>query len=125
MYRYSVHDMIGCTPAQLMLGDLRLPIDLHLSRPEDEVSQYVPIYADELQAKMERVHEFTQLHLQLRSDQMKDCYDSCIEDSQLLKKGDPVWLYWPQRKKGLSPKSMRSCRPAWKGPYIMTKKIND
>ena len=121
-YRSSVHDTTGCTPAQLMLGrSLRLPIDLHLGRPEDEVSQHVSTYADELQAKMERVHEFARLHLQLRSDQMKERYDSCIRDCQLLKKGDPVWLYWPQRKKGLSPKLMRS----WKGPYVVTKKIND
>ena len=68
-----------------------------------------------------RVHEFARLHLHLRSDQMKDHYDSCIGENQPLKKGDPVWLYWPQRKKGFSPKLMRS----WKGPYAVVKKIND
>ena len=34
------------------LESLRLPIDLHLGRPEDEVSQHVSTNADELQAKM-------------------------------------------------------------------------
>ena len=78
-------------------------------------------HAEELQAKLERVHEFAQLHLKLKSDQMKDRYDSCIGGSQPLRKGDAVWLYWPQRKQGLSPKLMRS----WKGPYVVMKKIND
>ena len=71
---------------------------------------------------MERVHnrEFAQLHLQLRSDQMKDRYNSSVGDGKSLQKGDLVWLYWPQWRKGLSPKLMR----LWRGPYIVTKKIN-
>ena len=77
-------------------------------------------YTKELQAKLERVHEFAQLHFKLKSDQMKDRYDSCIEDSQPFRKGDAVWLFWPQRKQGMSPKLMRY----WKGPYVVTK-IND
>ena len=36
---------------------------------------------DELHAEMERVHEFAWSHLQLKSDQMKDHYDSCIGDN--------------------------------------------
>ncbi len=121
-YRSSVHDTTGCTPAQLMLGrDLRLPIDLHLGRPEDEVAQHVSAHADELQARMERVHEFARLHLQLRSDQMKDRYESSIGDSKSVQKGDRFGYIGPQRKKGLSPKLMR----AWRGPYTVIKKIND
>ena len=67
-------------------------------------SQHVSVYADELRAKMEREHKFARLHLQLRSDQMKGHYGSSIGDGKSLQKGDPVWLYWPQQRKGLSPK---------------------
>ena len=47
-------------------------------------------YADNLRAKMERVHdrEFAQLHLQLRSDQMKYRYNSSVGDGKSLQKGD-------------------------------------
>ena len=63
----------------------------------------------------EFMHEFAELHLQLRSDQMKNRYNSSIGDGKSLQKGDPVWLYWPQWKNGLSPKLMRS----WRGPYYI------
>ena len=47
-------------------------------------------YADDLRAKMERVHdrEFAQLHLLLRSDQMKDRYNSSVGDGKSLQKSD-------------------------------------
>ena len=38
-----------------------------------------------------------------------------------LKEGDAVWLYNPQRKKGVSPKLSR----LWQGPYVVMRKLND
>ncbi|KAJ8916965.1 hypothetical protein NQ315_008365 [Exocentrus adspersus] len=35
----------------------------------------------------------------------------------VFKEGDTVWLYQPQRKKGLSPKLQRP----WEGPYLIVK----
>ncbi len=51
---------------------------------------------------------------------MKRYYD--VHSSQdLLSRGDAVWLFNPQRKKGLSPKLMKP----WQGPYLVLKRIND
>ena len=120
-YRTAVHETTGCTPAQLMMGrDLRLPIDLLIGRPEDEVPQHTSTYAEELQERLERVHNYARTHMKLRSDSMKERYDSASNCEQ-LDIGDPVWLHCPQRKKGVSPKLARQ----WQGPYLVTKRIND
>lgn len=51
---------------------------------------------------------------------MKEYYDASSQD-EVLSEGDPVWLYNPTRKKGLTPNLART----WQGPYIIVKKIND
>ena len=51
---------------------------------------------------------------------MKQRYDPLLEH-QPLEAGGPLWLYNPQRKKGLTPKMERP----WQGPYVITKRIND
>ena len=120
-YRTDVHETTGCTPAQLMMGrDLRLPIDLLIGRPEEEVSHVHSTYAEDLLARLERVHSFARTHMQLRSDSMKERYDS-TSDWDRLEEGDPVWLHCPLRKKGVSPKLTRP----WQGPYLVTKRLND
>ena len=51
---------------------------------------------------------------------MKRRYDA-EADYSVFEKADAVWLYNPQRKKGVSPKLSRP----WTGPYIIIKRIND
>lgn len=120
-YRTAVHDTTGVTPAKMMMGrDLRLPIDLFVGRPSEEVPVHKSEYAQQLHDRIERIHNFAREHLQLRSDKMKEHYDSCANGTQ-LQEGDAVWLHNPQRKKGVSPKLSRP----WQGPYVVTKKIND
>ena len=120
-YRTAIHETTGCTPASLMLGrDLRLPIDLLFGRPDQEPSSSISAYGESLEARLEQIHEFARDHLRLISDRMKERYDSTAEVT-LLQRGDPVWLYNPQRKKGVTPKLMRP----WQGPYVVIKRIND
>ena len=120
-YRTAIHESTGCTPASLTLGrDLRLPIDLIYGRPDQEPSRSTSVYSENLEARLEQVQEFARSHLKLVSDRMKERYDSSA-DGTLLERGDPVWLYNPQRKKGKSPKLTRP----WQGPYMVTKRIND
>ncbi len=66
-YRTSVHESTQCTPAiMMMMGrDLRLPIDLLIGRPEEEPKQLATDYADDLQQRLERVHEFVRSQLKL------------------------------------------------------------
>lgn len=58
--------------------------------------------------------------MKLASDCMKRYYDIDTQESK-LEVGDPVWLYNPQQKKGLSPKLQKP----WQGPYVIIKRIND
>ena len=100
-----------------MMGrDLCLPIDLLIGRPEDEGSHHHSSYVEDLQAHLQRVHSFARTHMQLRSDSMKERYDSA-SNCDRLEVGDPVWLYCPQ----VSPKL--TCQ--WQGPYLVTKCLND
>ena len=60
------------------------------------------------------------MHIRIASDRMKLRYD--VESTrETFKCGDAVWLYNPQRKKGLSPKLSND----WEGPYLVTKQINE
>ncbi len=54
------------------------------------------------------------------SDRMKEYYDCCSEGKR-LEVGEPVWLYNPQRKKGVTPKLARP----WHGPYVVVTRLND
>lgn len=80
-----------------MLGrDLRLPIDLLYVQPEEEPSTN---YLENLEKRLEQVHEFVRSNLKLSTEQMKGVYNVATEGS-LLEKGDSVWLFNPI---GLSP----------------------
>ena len=104
-----------------MLGrDLWLPIDLLFGCPEDETPNTTTIFSEELGKRLEQMHKFARTNLKVATDGMKERYDSMAEDTP-LEKGEPVWVYIPQRKKGVSPKLMRP----WKGPYLVIKRIND
>ncbi len=61
-----------------------------------------------LQESLEKVHEFARSHLKLASDRMKWQYDTHGEEVA-FQCGDPVWLYCPVWKKGISPKLSRPC----------------
>ena len=119
-YHSAIHKSTGCSPAKLMLGrDLTLPIDLALGRPT-EAPQTAVEYANTLQERMERVHDFARNHLRIMTDQMRQRYGSS-PGCQQLQPGDAVWLYNPQRRKGLTPKLQRP----WQGPYTIIKRINN
>ena len=103
----------------LQLGrELRLPVDLLLSRPEEHLP--VHSYNEKLQKTLENVHEYAREKLQLSSELMKTYYDLRSDDTT-FQQGDIVWLYNPRRVPGISPKFMQP----WEGPYVVTKAIND
>ena len=66
------------------------------------------------------MHEFARSNLKLSSDRAKMYYDTKSSDNT-HKVGEPVWLYNPKKKKGVSPKLSRN----WEGPYTVVKSIND
>ena len=118
-YRSAIQESMQSTPAKLMLGrELRLPVDILYSRPEQDPPQ-VP-YNDMLKERMDRIYEFTRDRLQLSSDRMKRYHDVGVIYKE-FKPGDPVWLYNPRRRKGHTPKLQKP----WEGPYTVLNRIND
>uniref|UniRef100_H3AH72 Gypsy retrotransposon integrase-like protein 1 n=1 Tax=Latimeria chalumnae TaxID=7897 RepID=H3AH72_LATCH len=118
-YRTAVNETTKCTPALIMFGrELCTPIELLFGSPEDEGQSLSPRrgftennYAEELQKK---------IHLTDASIRMKRLYDVGTS-GKIFQKGDLVWLYNPQRRKGRSPKLSR----AWEGPYKVLHRITD
>ena len=103
-YHSSIDDTTKCSPARLMLGwELRLPLDLLLARLPKEGPDIATPHANSLQQTMETVHKFARSNLKLSSDRSKMYYDTKSSDNT-YSTGDPVWLYNPKKKKGVSPK---------------------
>ena len=121
-YRSSVHESTGFTPNEMMLGrEVLLPVDLLIGRLEPAEDNSETEYAARLSEQIELVHHFARQHLKICSDRQKKNYDHRPVNQFQYQRGDPVWLYTPQRKKGICPKLMR----CFDGPYLVIKRISD
>jgi len=119
-YRSAVQELTGKTPARIMLGrEIRLPCDLEFGcKPGEEIAG--EDYVVDLERKMDYIYGKVREHMQIASERMKTRYDLKASEGG-FSVGDLVWLYNPQRKRGLSPKLQRH----WEGPYEVVKRIND
>ncbi|KAJ8958667.1 hypothetical protein NQ318_016392 [Aromia moschata] len=119
-YRSSVHETTGQTPASIVMGrELRPPCDLKFGcTPGDDVAG--EDYVSTLRQRMDDIHERVRSNIQGASDRMKETYDINANDGR-YQPGNQVWLYNPQRRRGLSPKLQSS----WEGPYEVVTRIND
>ncbi|VEN51359.1 unnamed protein product [Callosobruchus maculatus] len=87
-------------------------------KPGDDVAG--EDYVANLRKRMEEAHEKVRHNIRTASDRMKMTYDAGSSETA-YQPGDLVWLYNPQKRRGLSPKLQSS----WEGPYEVVKKIND
>ena len=110
-YRTAIHNTTGCTPAELMLGQNLRTLDQKKNPLNPSLSMLKAFRTGWSECR---------ILLKVASDCMKLHYDTRASTSQ-FNRGNPVWLYNPQRKKGISPKLMRP----WKGPFTVTKCLND
>ncbi|KAJ8956752.1 hypothetical protein NQ318_014109 [Aromia moschata] len=123
-YRSSVYETTVYeqrqTPASIVMGrELRLPCDLMFGcTPGDDVAG--EDYVSTLRQRMDNIHERVRSNIQSASDRMKETYDINANDGR-YQPGNQVWLYNPQRRRGLSPKLQSS----WEGPYEVVTRIND
>ncbi|KAJ8951058.1 hypothetical protein NQ318_003754 [Aromia moschata] len=119
-YRSSVHQTTVQTPSSIVMGrELRLPCDLKFGcTPGDDVAG--EDYVSTLRQRMDDIHERVRSNIQGASDRMKETYDINANDGR-YQPGNQVWLYNPQRRRGLSPKLQSS----WEGPYEVVTRIND
>uniref|UniRef100_W5LW72 Integrase catalytic domain-containing protein n=1 Tax=Lepisosteus oculatus TaxID=7918 RepID=W5LW72_LEPOC len=113
VYRITVQESTGCTPALLMLcREMRTLEDLVFGLlPGDESAP--PVGSDyewDLRQWMRQVHSFARTHLTLAGVQQKWHYDLCCR-GPAFQPGDLVWVYSPCHRKGISPK----LAPSWEG----------
>jgi hypothetical protein len=120
-YRSSVHETTGVSPHEMMFArPASLPVDIVLGKPEPTIQQTDIEYINNLQNKMNIIHDFARRKMQINSKKTLRDYSAKIQHNT-YKEGDPVWVYYPHPKPGLSRKLFRN----WSGPYVISKKIND
>ncbi|UYV63495.1 K02A2.6-like [Cordylochernes scorpioides] len=119
-YRSAEHESTGHSLARMLFGhELRMPCDVLLGRPE-ETFENTNEYISHLEERMLTIHQWAREKLHFSSEKMKDRYNFKTSH-KTYKEGEMVWLYNPQRKKGLSPKLQYQ----WEGPYKIIKCLND
>ncbi|UYV74972.1 K02A2.6-like [Cordylochernes scorpioides] len=119
-YRAAIHEITGQTPAKIMFErELRLPCDLEFGSPEEPPAE-VAGYVNNLRGLLLETHELVGTKIRTASHRMKTRYDQRANHDG-FRQNDLVWLFHPERKKGLSPGLM----PVWEGPYKIIKRIND
>ena len=122
-YRSTVHPSTGFSPNMLMLGrEVLLPVEISMGCiPETKRYQRTVDYVIDLEDRMLKVYEIARENLQKSANRQKRDYDTRVHKTT-YKEGDLV-LYWDKsRVKGRS-KKIEPC--IWKGPVIISKKIND
>ena len=119
-YRTAEHEATGYTPAQLMMGrDLRVPVDMLFERPPDTQPVCTAEYVKTQRDRMASIRAQTAANLKVSAETMKQRVDTKAT-MEPLEEGDQVWLYNPQRKKGLSPK----LSSPWDGPFSVVQRLS-
>lgn len=120
-YRSAVHESTAYPPAEVLFGsNIRLPSDITFGATPNLDAVGVTEYVADLKNRLNEIHETARVKMNLYSERMKTRYDVRAAAPGFVE-GQKVWLYNPQRKKGISSKLTMS----WEGPYVVIKKIND
>ncbi|KAI2648671.1 Retrovirus-related Pol polyprotein [Labeo rohita] len=113
-YRTAVQESSQYTPAALMFGrELRTPVDLVFGSPlEPEIAGGPELdYFRRLKERLSTVHQLAREALEEAGARQKRAYDTRAH-GPTPGPGDKVWVFCPQRKRGLSPKLTHH----WQGP---------
>lgn len=120
-YRSAEHKSTGFTPNLLMLGrETSLPVDLMYEMPETMKEESLNHWAWTLREKLERTHSFVRENLETAMNRQKRYHDMKLSWER-FKPGDRVFVYFPQKKIGCSPK----LTSFWRGPYEVLEQWSD
>ena len=121
-YRSAEHEVTDYSPAQMMMGhELRLPVDLIISRPpDDDLPTDSATFVRKLKERLDDVHRVVRRRLKIAADAMKTRHDAKATDVK-FDVGEAVWFYNPRRMKGKCPKLMSD----WDGPYEVIHRLSD
>ncbi|XP_034305528.2 uncharacterized protein [Magallana gigas] len=118
-YRASQHESTGFTPNMLMLGrESTTPLDIVYDMPSSwkHVPKYDWVWV--LLDLMERAHHLVRRHSEGAILRQKHYHNMKMSYEQ-FKSWDSVYVYFPQRKTGCSPK----LTSYWRGPFQVLAKI--
>ncbi|KAI3373158.1 hypothetical protein L3Q82_006121 [Scortum barcoo] len=102
--------------------ELRTPVDLIFGPPPEPEVEGEPglDYLYHLRERLNEVHNLTRQTLAAAGVRQKRAYDSRCSGGEFAA-GAQVWVYCPERKKGLSPKLMSH----WIGPCTVLERLSD
>lgn len=109
--------------AALMFGrELRMPVDLAFGMPPDPELPTVPgfEYLRDLQQRLAGAHDFARQNQTKAGARQKRAYGNCCRGHTFLP-GERVWVFCPDRKKGISPKLTSK----WFGPCKVLEQLSD
>lgn len=120
-YRSSVHASTKYSPNRMVYGkQILLPMAAVVGQPKEEDPIPVNDYVQNLQDKLQRVHELARQNLKTAALYRKKHYD--IKSSKrILSPGQAVWLYEPSKRPGVCAK----LAPTWKGPALVLQRLDD
>lgn len=119
-YRSLPHSSTGFSPYEVMFGSpMRTPLMMETGAPpvSKRLKDDYPYWVHET---LDKIHQLVREMQNKAAKRMKLYYDRTPLISP-FKEGDKVFLYKPDRRKGISPKF----NSPWVGPYTILKIIND
>jgi transposase InsO family protein len=120
-YRSSQHESTGYTPNMLMMGrEASTPLDIAFEMPSSwkEVprNEWVWVLLD----RMEHAHALVRRHSEGAILRQKHYHDMKMSYER-FKEGEEVYVYFPQRKTGCSPK----LTSFWRGPFLVLSMVSE
>lgn len=120
-YRASQHESTGYSPNMLMLGrEVATPLDIMYDMPSSWKEVHRSEWVWIMQDRMERAHAFVRRHAEGAMFRQKHYHDMKISYEK-FKEGENVYVYFPQRKVGCSPK----CTSYLRGPFKILTKLSE
>lgn len=120
-YRSNEHETSGMSPNMLMLGrETTIPLDIIYEMPPCLKPLVPNEWVLELRENLESVHTFVRQNTGKAVSRQKRYHDLKTNYEQ-LEINDNVYVLFPVRKSGISPK----LTSFWKGPYKIMSKFSD
>ena len=120
-YRSTIHETTGFSPNALMLGrEVCTPLDILYEVPSSIKPTPQDKWVWELQERLENAHKIVRVSTNQEMVRQKHYHDKKLNWGK-FNKNDDVYVYFPRRKPGQSPKFTSY----WRGPYKVIKKMSD
>ena len=120
-YRASEHETTGFSPNMLMLGrETSTPLDLIYEMPSSIKQIPSNMWVWELKERLEIAHSMVRKHSENAILRQKTYHDHKMSWQQ-FKPTDLVYVYFPQKKVGCTPKFTSF----WRGPFQITRKLSE